>query len=119
MRLAALLVIAVVITGCTNMDVYTFKKERVDQQMEGNRGYISGEAPAPEPRDTKRELIGVDIGLVGGKEEAAGTATEPKTEVTETVTKTTTVTDTGGKKTVKEAETVVVDMETSQEEWVK
>jgi len=45
------------------LEVYTFKKDRVDQEIDGNRGYISGEAPkiAEKPRKKQRTLIGVDI----------------------------------------------------------
>jgi len=45
------------------LEVYTFKRDRVDQEIDGNRGYISGEAPkiAEKPRKKQRTLIGVDI----------------------------------------------------------
>ncbi|MBL7072769.1 MAG: hypothetical protein ISS33_03185 [Candidatus Omnitrophica bacterium] len=45
------------------LEIYTFKRDRVDQEIDGNRGYISGEAPEPagKPRKTQRTLIGVDI----------------------------------------------------------
>jgi hypothetical protein len=47
-----------------SIEVYTFKKERVDQDLKGNRGYIMGSRPAPEKaRSSKRTLIGVDIEL--------------------------------------------------------
>ena len=47
------------------LDIYTFKKDRVDQDLStGNRGYISGTAPVDEKkRNLKRTLIGVDIEL--------------------------------------------------------
>lgn len=46
------------------IEIYTFRKERVDQKIEGNRGYIMGK-PRTEPERTprKRTLIGVDIEL--------------------------------------------------------
>lgn len=53
------------------MDIYTFKKDRVDQNLEsGNRGYLSG-SPPPEDKDRnlKRTLIGVDIELAGTAED--------------------------------------------------
>jgi len=69
------------------MDIYTFKKDRVDQELEGNQGYISGKpADMPEKkRSSKRTLIGVDIelpsGLIGGKAEEETEAEErPKKE---------------------------------------
>ncbi len=45
------------------LEIYTFKRDRVDQEINGNRGYISGEAPkiAEKPRKKQRTLIGVDI----------------------------------------------------------
>ncbi len=46
-------------------DVYTFQKERVDQAVDGNRGYIMGVPPrttGPE-RKLTRTLIAVDIEL--------------------------------------------------------
>ena len=50
---------------CEAVDIYTFKKDRVDQSLSGgNRGFISGTPPAePENRNTKRTLIGVDVEL--------------------------------------------------------
>jgi len=68
-KLMALFVLfCVSISGCThtkvkNVEVYTFKKERVDQKIEGNQGYLTGTPPEIGPRDTKRTLIGVDIEL--------------------------------------------------------
>ncbi|MBU0683711.1 MAG: hypothetical protein KJ864_05425 [Candidatus Omnitrophica bacterium] len=48
------------------LEVYTFKKDRVDQDVSGNRGYVMGKAPegVEKPRNTQRTLIGVDI-MVG------------------------------------------------------
>ena len=76
------------------IDIYTFKKDRVDQSLTGNRGYISGEPKdlPEEKRNLKRTLIGVDIELPAGFSKASSgeeTATEPqknkakKTEKTE------------------------------------
>lgn len=61
--LIAVLLISVILAGCTDARVYTFKKERVDQTMAGNRGYIAG-TPPPAPirgEVPKRTLIGIDI----------------------------------------------------------
>jgi hypothetical protein len=46
------------------IEVYTFRKERVDQKIEGNRGYLMGK-PKTETESVsgKRTLIGVDIEL--------------------------------------------------------
>ncbi|RKY42452.1 MAG: hypothetical protein DRP85_02785 [Candidatus Makaraimicrobium thalassicum] len=65
----ALLIAAGVLTaGCASsaikgVDVYTFEKDRVDQKIGGNQGYLTGRAPAApaKTRETKRTLIGVDI----------------------------------------------------------
>jgi len=44
------------------VDVYTFKKDRVDQDLNGNRGYIVGTPPKQEDnRNKKRTLIGIDV----------------------------------------------------------
>ncbi|MFC1479830.1 hypothetical protein ACFL5Y_00055 [Candidatus Omnitrophota bacterium] len=82
-KIFAVLVIASFITaGCASsgqkpVEVYTFKKDRVDQEITGNRGYLKGTPPpVPEDRDTQRTLIGVDIELparlIGGDDEEAG-----------------------------------------------
>jgi hypothetical protein len=64
------LLLVVLLVGCFfvqdvfAIDVYTFKKDRVDQDVSGNRGYISGRPPAKPDRGTpKRTLIGVDVEL--------------------------------------------------------
>ncbi|MFH1411782.1 MAG: hypothetical protein ABIG55_03960 [Candidatus Omnitrophota bacterium] len=47
------------------VEVYTFKKDRVDQELEGNRGYLTGK-PSSIPskkRTDERVLIGVDVEL--------------------------------------------------------
>jgi hypothetical protein len=63
-----LMVSAVIVTGAEAVEVYTFKKDRVDQDLSsGNRGYISGKPKdIPEKkRNLKRTLIGVDIEVPG------------------------------------------------------
>ena len=53
------------------IDIYTFKKERVDQELNGNRGYLMGTPPAVKERGSrKRTLIGVDIELAGTSQES-------------------------------------------------
>ena len=63
MRLGiVLLMISALIAGCSSVKTYTFKRDRVDQDMEGNRGYIKGTPPPAESRENlKREMIGVDV----------------------------------------------------------
>ena len=61
--LIAVLLVSVTLAGCSGARIYTFKEERVDQRLEGNRGYIKG-APAPESIRkgvAKRTLIGIDL----------------------------------------------------------
>ncbi|MFA6636627.1 MAG: hypothetical protein WCV56_05955 [Candidatus Omnitrophota bacterium] len=61
------------------IDIYTFKKERVDQELEGNRGYIMGAPNRTEDRrPRKRTIIGVDIELpVMGSEEVTACEEAP------------------------------------------
>lgn len=66
----AVIMLAATVAGCSTskgktVDIYTFKKERVDQEISGNQGYLAGDAPAPAPRDTKRTLIGIDVDMSG------------------------------------------------------
>jgi len=72
MRFLVLLIIAgLMVSGCSSVDVYTFKKERVDQDIKGNEGYVEGEKPAGEekPRNPKRTLFGVDIEMAGSDDD--------------------------------------------------
>ncbi|MFH1836988.1 MAG: hypothetical protein ABH862_02575 [Candidatus Omnitrophota bacterium] len=50
------------------IEVYTFKKERVDQQLAGNRGYLQGKPgniPSKKKSD-ERTMIGIDVELPSG-----------------------------------------------------
>ena len=61
--LVVILLASMVLSGCSGARIYTFKKDRVDQRTEGNRGYIKG-TPPPEPIRkgvAKRTLIGIDL----------------------------------------------------------
>lgn len=72
--LVLLVVVSFLMVGCAGVDVYTFKKDRVDQKIKGNEGYIMGQKPPGprEARDPKRTLIGVDVDVsaILGEEEA-------------------------------------------------
>ena len=59
----AVMVLVVFTSGC--LRTYSFKKERVDQEISGNRGTIMGEAqPAQAKRTpTERTIIGIDVEL--------------------------------------------------------
>ncbi|MFA4888984.1 MAG: LysM peptidoglycan-binding domain-containing protein [Candidatus Omnitrophota bacterium] len=50
-KLLALLSIFL-LSGCV-VRSYELVKDRVDQDLEGNRGFVAGEAPAEEPKDRK------------------------------------------------------------------
>jgi hypothetical protein len=59
-----LVAILLILAGCSNVSSpYLITKDRVDQEIEGNRGYLLGTPPpAPARRDVpKRTLIGIDV----------------------------------------------------------
>jgi hypothetical protein len=62
-RIVALVLICVLLAGCADVRTYTFKKDRVDQRIAGNRGYFHGTPPPAPVMDEvpKRTLIGIDI----------------------------------------------------------
>ncbi len=62
--LAVVFMAAFLVETAAGVDIYTFRRERVDQELEGNRGYIVGSPPPVEERGPrKRTLIGIDIEL--------------------------------------------------------
>jgi len=71
--LALVIVAGFLAAGCTSPEtvdkgvgVYTFQKDRVDQKLQGNQGYLEGKAPAASSqRKTTRTIIGIDIELPG------------------------------------------------------
>ncbi|MBU0571404.1 MAG: hypothetical protein KJ995_00435 [Candidatus Omnitrophica bacterium] len=65
--LISIIAVSFLITGCRSVDVYTFKKDRVDQTVEGNKGYLKGTAPELQAKanSPQRTMIGVDIELPG------------------------------------------------------
>ena len=65
MRIIIILSLVLILSGCgATVNTYTFEKERVDQSLEGNRGYLMGSAPEiTEERDTTRTWVGIDIEL--------------------------------------------------------
>ncbi len=121
-KIFLLLIVAGVVTAVFSgvkadaIDIYTFKKDRVDQTMGGNRGYISGK-PAdmkPETLHRKRTLIGVDIELPSGRSSASDEESEPATEKEPVQKK---AAPAPKKEQVKK--TVVVDQEFEEEEYIK
>ena len=61
--LGSMLLVCVLLAGCSNVRTYTFERDRVDQRIVGNQGYFTGSAsPAPLEREVpKRTMIGIDI----------------------------------------------------------
>lgn len=60
--LAVVMIAAMV--GCENVSKpYIIKVDRVDQEIPGNRGYLTGSAPSESTAVRQRELIAVDIDL--------------------------------------------------------
>lgn len=57
--------VGITISEAKGLDVYKFKKERVDQDLTGNRGYLMGQSEdmTEKDRSSQRTLIGVDIEL--------------------------------------------------------
>ena len=69
--MVVLIGMAFLVSGCkkdkirSGVDIYTFTKDRVDQQVDGNQGYVEGKVPAaPKKKDIpQRTMIGVDVEL--------------------------------------------------------
>ncbi len=65
----ALLGIIFGITGCARINTQVVDKPRVDQDLQGNRGYLAGSVPAGSvERKTTRQVIETDIELPTSKE---------------------------------------------------
>lgn len=88
MRVVLHIILAVLLPVCAflparayaAMDIYTFKKERVDQELDrGNRGYLSGRPSDMDDgdRSTQRTLIGIDIELSGEEEKGGASSASP------------------------------------------
>ena len=76
------LCVAVALVGCEKISKpYIMTVDRVDQKVEGNRGYLKGTPPpAQERTNLTRQLIAVDMDLVS----IQGKPTQPTTIVTKT-----------------------------------
>ncbi len=58
------ILVLVALAGCQMSKPYVMEMDRVDQKMEGNRGYLKGTPPPAEDRSNlKRPFIAVDIDL--------------------------------------------------------
>ena len=122
MRLVvALLVMLMVLAGCSSVRTYTFKKDRVDQGVEeGNKGYLEGTPPPAEDRgELKRTMVGadVDVPIFAWEKKKVSMSSQVKgeevIEVEETIVE---VSETKGKPAQIKGEVVEVDEE---EEWIK
>ena len=73
--LVLVLIATFMLTGCAGVEVYTFKKDRVDQSETGNQGYLMGDAPQAQAKEapSKRTLIGVDIEIAQSPSKSSGT----------------------------------------------
>ena len=66
---AALFVLAFALTGCSRITTQVVEKPRVDQEIQGNRGYLMGSAPKTETkRKPTRKILQTDIELPTGSE---------------------------------------------------
>ncbi|MFH1878890.1 MAG: hypothetical protein ABH883_08795 [Candidatus Omnitrophota bacterium] len=133
MSISFLMVSAVICRGESPIKVYTFKKERVDQDIKGNRGYVQGNVPdiKEKNRNSKRTLIGIDIELSGSDSGSDIPAGEETGKMTEEYTDRQPVAgdkenDSPAKKQVlqkpaaDEGEAVtIVEEEYSEEDWIK
>ncbi|MGB2601206.1 MAG: hypothetical protein WBD00_03665 [Candidatus Omnitrophota bacterium] len=93
------------------IDVYTFKKDRVDQNLDGNRGYLAGKPKdmTGGDRNIKRTLIGVDIELPAGSSSSDDEEEPEKTS--KSVSK--------KKEPVKKSKPSTVVGDESEEAWIK
>lgn len=125
-----LIICCFLMAGCSKnvqvtkgIDVYTFKKDRVDQDLTGNRGFAGEPTKEPDkPRNTKRTLIGVDIempsSLIGERSEEgeaiADAASKPAPAAPAVKGKT------PAPSSKPEPETIVIEEEEiTEEEWIK
>ena len=63
--LVVILLASAMLAGCSNVTPYMIEKDRVDQGISGNRGYLMG-TPPEVPAETgvrKRTFIGIDINI--------------------------------------------------------
>lgn len=112
--LCLFIVICFALSGCTRVDVYTFKKERVDQKTEGNGGYIIGQKPNVEKeRNLKRTLFGVDVEMVGSSKGDEGTAVNTPAKKSETVK------EIKGSDEPVTVRTVPAPIKNTEEDWIK
>ena len=54
--------------GCARISTRVVEKPRVDQEVQGNRGYLKGSAPAGGPRSATRQMLETNIELPTAEE---------------------------------------------------
>ena len=81
--LSGILIVLLSASGCAStgekpIEIYTFTKDRVDQKIEGNQGYLVGTPveKVSDNRSTTRTLIGIDILLPGSSKVETETAVQ-------------------------------------------
>ena len=59
----SVLLFSMMLAGCSDVKTYVIHEDRVDQEMQGNRGYLLGAPPAvtAKKKFSKRALLGIDI----------------------------------------------------------
>jgi len=54
--------------GCARIQTKVVEKPRVDQEIQGNRGYLKGSGPEGGPRSSTRQMLETNIELPTGEE---------------------------------------------------
>ena len=54
--------------GCARIQTKVVEKPRVDQEIQGNRGYLKGSGPESGPRSSTRQMLETNIELPTGEE---------------------------------------------------
>ncbi len=60
-KIGMTLLVGFFLTGCARITTQVVEKPRVDQELEGNRGYLAGSGPAPVQRKTTRRMLQTDV----------------------------------------------------------
>lgn len=60
-RIGMTMLVGFFLAGCARITTQVVEKPRVDQELEGNRGYLVGSGPAPAQRKTTRRMLQTDV----------------------------------------------------------
>lgn len=55
--------VGLLLSGCSRIQTKIVEKPRVDQEIQGNRGYLKGSAPVGIPRRATREMVETNVEL--------------------------------------------------------